>query len=369
MKSKAKITYSKSGVNYDSLDYLKRLAQQKSKQTSKYLRNSKSTAIEESRGESAFVWDEGDCYRAFVIESLGTKSLVADEMRIVTGKTYYSSIAQDTVAAIINDLVSVGAKPQVLNAYFAAGDSEFWDDEKRTTDLVEGFAKACDLAQVTWGGGETPGLKKVVEKNAIDLAGSAVGIIKPKKRLILGDKLKAGDYIVLIESSGIHANGISLTRTIAKKLPEGFATKMPNGEMFGEALLTPTFIYSKLIQSLLDANIDLHYTVNITGHGWRKLMRAKGDLTYIIEKVLEPQEIFLFIQKHSGFSDEEMYATFNMGVGYAIFVSETSAQKVVDIATQNNFKAWNSGIVKKGPKQVLIKPKNIVYKAETLGVR
>src|SRR5205823_5285359 len=112
-------------------------------------------------------------------------------------------------AMVINDLVVVGAKPLVLNAYFGLGNSDWLMDQGRGENLIKGFANACDLSGVVWGGGETPSLTGIVAENAIDLAGSAVGIINPKERLILGDKIESGDAIIFIESNGMHANGIS----------------------------------------------------------------------------------------------------------------------------------------------------------------
>ncbi len=372
-----KLDYSKSGVNYSSLDYLKRVAQKAAKETSTNLTDQGFSEIEESRGESAFVWEEEDGFRAFVMEALGTKNLIADEMYKKslpsndgknTGKTYYDLIAKDTVACVIDDLIVVGAKPLVISTYFGAGNSDWWRDEKRTKNLVEGFKNACNEAGVTWGGGETPGMKGVINPETVVLAAAAVGIIKPKERLVLGDKLTDGDAIILIESSGIHTNGLSLARAITDKLPERYQTKI-NGTTFGEALLIPSHIYAKFVQDLFEQNIEIHYMVHITGHGWRKLMRANKDYTYEIENIPTPQPLFDFIQKNSEFSDEEMYATFNMGAGFAVYVPNEIADKVIEIASLNNFKAWRGGVVKSGPKQVIIKSKNITYGAESLEVR
>lgn len=353
------LTYRSSGVSYDVLDAFKRLAQKEAEKTGK----------SKSRGESAFVWEERDCFRAFVIEGLGTKNLVADEMRKVTGKTYYGAIAQDTVAMIINDLIVVGAAPQVISAYFAVGSSDWFVDTKRAQDLARGWARACKLAGAVWGGGETPTLTNIVAKDAIDLAGSAIGIIKPKSRLMLGNKLTAGDAIVMVESSGIHANGLTLARALAKRLPKAYATKLPNGATYGESLLRPTHIYSALIGALLDAKIDIYYMVNITGHGWRKLMRATRPFTYWIDRIPKPPAIFSFIQKHARLSDREMYATFNMGAGFALFMPEKDANRVIRIAEINHLKAWRAGTLIRGPRRVVIEPLGITYEESTLKVR
>lgn len=366
---KQKLTYSKSGVNYEALDPIKKLAQVSAKKTSIHLAKNKMEEVSDSRGESAFVWSQGNILMASVIEGLGTKNLVADGMRKITGKTYYETIGHDTVATIINDLITVGAKPLVIHAYWATGNESFLNDRKKMIDFIKGWKKACDLSEVTWGGGETPSLKGIIEENAIDLGGSAVGIISSKKRLISDSKLKSGDRIILLKSNGVNANGISLTRAIAKKLPKGYATKLPSGKMYGESLLVKTNIYAKLIQDLLDANIDIHYISNITGHGLRKIMRARKSFTYVIEKIFNPQEIFLFIQKQANLTDYQMYETYNMGQDYAIFIDKKDAAKTQEIIKKNKFKSLDAGYVERGEKQAIIKPKKLIYKGNTLDLR
>lgn len=363
------ITYSSTGVKYDSVDPIKKLAQQKAKETSQNLDKFNMQEVSESRGESAFVWEEENCYKAFVIEGLGTKNLVADEVRKIDGKTHYDTIAQDTVAMIVNDLIVVGARPMVINAYFATGSSEWFEDELRIKDLVDGWANACQLSGAVWGGGETPPLKDIINPETIDLSGSAVGIISPKARLTLGSKIQSGDSIILVESNGIHANGLTLIRKIASQLPEGYSSKLSDGTFFGETLLKPTHIYVKLVNDLFEAGIDIHYMINITGHGWRKLMRANRTLSYIINEIPPVTPLFEFIQQASNNSDEEMYATFNMGAGFAIIVPPSEADKAQAIISKHNLKSWNAGMVEEGPKQVVIKPKNIVFKSETLDLR
>lgn len=369
MADEIAIKYSSTGVNYKVIDPVKKLAQEKAKETSSNLSAFNAKEISQSRGESAYVWEESDSYRAFVVEGLGTKNLVADATSKITGKSYYQDIAQDTVAMITNDIIVVGAKPMVVNAYFGTGGSEWFENNQRSEDLVIGFANACNLAGATWGGGETPALKGIINPETVDLGGACVGIINPKERLTLGDKITAGDSILLIESSGIHANGISLTRALAEKLPEGYATKLPNGEMFGEAILKPTHIYAKLVESLFNAVIEIHYMVNITGHGFRKIMRATQEFTYTLDNLPTPQPVFEFIQRESGNHDSEMYGNFNMGAGFAIILPEEYIEKAQTIAKENGFESWNAGIVENGPKQVIIKPKNITFSSDTLDLR
>ena len=365
---KKKISYQSAGVNYTSLDAVKRFAQSEGLKTKTHLPPS-FKEVSASRGESAYVLETSDSYLAFVQEGLGTKNLVADEMRKITSKTYYEAIAQDTVAMIINDLITVGARPISLMAYWAVGESIWFEDKKRSEDLVRGWKKACERAGVVWGGGETPALKNIVMPETIDLAGSAFGIIKPKNRLVTGGQLGHGDVIILLESSGIHANGLTLVRTISDQLSKSYATKLSNGNTFGEEILKPTSIYSTLVNEILDSHIPIHYMANITGHGWRKLMRAEQSFRYVIDNVPPISPLFQFIQQQAGLPDFEMYATFNMGAGFALYVHPKDAQKVISLAKKQNIKAWIGGSVEKGEKQVIIKPLGITYTSKDLNIR
>lgn len=367
--SEPTVTYAQTGVDYSAMDPIKVLAQKAAATTAPNLVTFGASEVSASRGESAYVWDEGDSYRALVVEGLGTKNLVADSMRGITGKTYYDALAQDTVAMIVNDLVVVGALPQVVNAYFALGDGAWMNDRERAEDLVRGWASACNIIGAAWGGGETPALKGIIHPDTIDLGGSAVGIINPRERLVLGDKLTVGDHIILIESSGIHANGISFVRHLYEKNPNLYADKLPDGRLFGESILTPTHLYVPLVRDILEANVAPHYIVNVTGHGWRKLMRATADFSYEITDVLEPQPEFTRIQQESGVDDAEMYGSFNMGVGFAIFVSPVDTSAVLKAAQKNRLKAIVGGEVHAGDKQVVIRPKNLTFRGDTLEVR
>lgn len=366
---KKKITYSQVGDNYATKDPINKLSQTAARDTGKNLRKYGFEEISDTRGESAFVWKQGNIYMASVLECLGTKNLVADAMREVTGKTYYDVIAHDTVATFINDLSTVGAKPLTVHAYWAIEDNTWLQDRQRMTDFIIGWRDACNLAGATWGGGETPTLKGIVTPGTADLAGSAVGIIPSKKRLITDTKLKAGDRIILLKSNGMNANGVSLARAIAKKIPQGYATKLANGKMYGEEILKKSNIYAALIQELLDQGINIHYITNITGHGLRKIMRARQQLTYVLEKIFEPQELFLFIKKHANLTDRDMYETYNMGMDYALFVAKKDVKKTLEICKRHRYQALDAGYVDKGDRRVVIKQKSIVYTSESLDLR
>ena len=366
---KGTLSYKKSGVDYDLLDPVKKLAQFEGLKTGNNLKNTAFSEVEDSRGESAYIIEMSDCYLAFVVEGLGSKNLIADEMSKITGKTYYDTIGFDTVISIVMDLSTVGAKPLSVLSYWALGDSKWLKDKKRVTSFILGWKKACNEVGISWGGGETPVLKDIIYPDRIDLAGAAIGIIKPKNRLILGNKLKRGDVIILFESSGIHVNGLTLARKLVEKLPNGFSTKLPSGNLYGEALMIPTKSYTILVEDLLSEEVEIHYMVNITGHGWRKLMRPKKPFSYVLEKVPPVSELFKFIQKYSDLSDKEMYGTFNMGAGFAAYVNPKDSDKVLKISQKHNIKAWVAGRVEKGQKKVVIQPLNILFQEKDLQIR
>ncbi|MBI2338498.1 phosphoribosylformylglycinamidine cyclo-ligase, partial [Candidatus Daviesbacteria bacterium] len=198
-----------------------------------------------------------------------------------------------------------------------------------------------------------------------------------KNKLIQAKNLQKGDRIIFLKSNGINANGVSLARAVAKKLPEGYAAKLPDGLMYGEALLTKTNIYTKLIQDLQDKEINIHYISNITGHGLRKVMRAPQDFIYIVEKVFPVPELFSFIQQQANLTDEEMYGTYNMGQDYAIFLPIEDVKKAQEIIKENGFESLDAGFVEDGKRQVIIELKNtspehsrrITFGGETLDLR
>src|SRR5574343_1155369 len=175
MTSNSPLTYDQAGVNYDLIDPLKVTAQRAAAATAAHLAGHGFAEVKASRGESAYVVDVGPFYIASIVECLGTKTLVADEMRQLTGKNYYDGIAQDTIAMAVNDLITVGATPLVVQAYWAAGGSDWFGDKVRANALVAGWKKACDTCQVAWGGGETPALAGIVEAGPIHPPASCTG--------------------------------------------------------------------------------------------------------------------------------------------------------------------------------------------------
>jgi phosphoribosylformylglycinamidine cyclo-ligase len=365
----ATLSYEQAGVNYDLIDPLKVAAQRAAASTATQLAAHGFSEVTASRGESAYVVDVGPFYLASIVECLGSKALVADEMRQLTGKSYYDSIAQDTIAMAVNDLITVGATPLVVQAYWAAGGSDWFGDAQRAQALVDGWKRACEVCGVAWGGGETPALAGIVEAGRIDLAASCTGIINPKPRLSVGDRLAPGDAIVLLASSGIHANGLSLARKLVERLPQGYLTPVLPGLSYGDALLAPTVLYSPVTEALYKAGITPHYCANITGHGWRKLLRHPGQFTYRVHSVPEVTPVLKFIQQHAHQDDREAYSTLNMGAGFALFVRAEDAQRTVEVAQAQGVAAMIAGRVEQGPKQLVIEPLSITFGTEDLQLR
>ena len=363
------LTYDQAGVDYGTIDPLKIAAQRAAAATSPHLAAHGFREVAASRGESAYVVDVGPFYLASIVECLGSKALVADEMQRLTGRSHYAAIAQDTIAMAVNDLITVGATPLVVQAYWAAGGSDWFGDRERAQALVEGWKRACDACGVSWGGGETPALAGIVEANRIDLAASCTGIVQPKSRLSLGDRLGPGDAIVLLDSSGIHANGLSLARKLVERLPHGYLTEVLPGLCYGEALLCPTTLYSPVTEALARQGIVPRYCANITGHGWRKLLRHPAPLTYRVDRLPPVPAVLEFIQRHAALDDREAYGTFNMGAGFALFVGSDEASRVVEIATACGVGACIAGRVEPGPKRLLIEPLSIGFEAADLHLR
>ncbi len=366
------ISYASAGVDYDVIDPLKIAAQRSAAATAVHLDAHGFSEVGASRGESAYVVDVGPFYLASIVECLGTKALVADAVAQTTGESAYAAIAQDTIAMAVNDLITVGATPLVVQAYWGAGGSSWFADTERAAALVEGWRHACDICKVAWGGGEPPALAGIVESGRIDLAASCTGIVSPKERLSLGEHLAPGDAIVLLGSSGIHANGLSLARLLAERLPQGYHTPMPASAVpmtYGEALLAPTVLYSPVTEALFAAGICPHYAANITGHGWRKLMRHPRSLTYRLHSLPEVPAVLRFIQAEAGLSDRDAYGTLNMGAGFALFVAAGDAERAVSVARKAGVEAWVAGVVEDGPKRVVIEPLGIEFAGEELTVR
>ncbi|OPZ23963.1 MAG: Phosphoribosylformylglycinamidine cyclo-ligase [Lentisphaerae bacterium ADurb.BinA184] len=367
----ARLTYRAAGVDYDVLDGFKRMCQKAAAATSGHLRRHGMAEPAAIRGESAYVMETDDGYLAHVEEALGTKILVADAMYRLTGTADgYRAVAIDDVATIANDLCACGALPVCIAMYAAVGDNDYFADSARGQALADGFAEGCRLSGAAWSGGETQTLKGMVVPGACILGGSALGRIAPKSNRIAGN-VQDGDAIILLASSGVQTNGLTLCRALADRMPEGYLTRLGDGRSYGEALLDASVIYVSFVAACQEAGIPLHYAAHMTGHGWRKLMRLDEPFVYRIERVPPPQPVFALIQAAAQLDTKEMYATFNMGVGFAVFVAPDDAGRALDCAHQAGYQALHGGWVRRegGRKAVEIAPLGIEYGGDTLHIR
>ena len=366
------LSYESSGVRYDQLDAFKRACQQAARTTAGVLPDHGYAEPASTRGESSYLIEAADHYLAHVEEGLGTKNLVADAVYAATGRCYYREIAIDTVATIVNDLITCGALPISVAMHAAVGDSGWFGDAKRTAALVAGFAEGCRTAGAVWGGGETPTLGGVVEPEAIVLAGSAIGKISPKNLRITGD-VRDGDAIIFFASSGVQTNGLTLCRRVAAQLPQGYETPIGFGDprTFGAALLAPSVIYVAFVRECQRRGLKLNYVAHVTGHGWRKLMRLDEPFVYEITAPRPPPALFQFLEKAGPINRREMYATFNQGIGFAAYVAPEFAAATLAVAQSTGYDAWLAGHVKKsGTRKAVVVPSlDLTFEGDTLQVR
>jgi phosphoribosylformylglycinamidine cyclo-ligase len=358
--------YRAAGVDYETLDAGKRLAIAGALSTSALLEGRGGHALDASRGEPAFVFELDGRTLAFVVEGLGTKSVIARQVLEGQGINRFGDVAYDTVAAILNDLCCVGALPLVVNAYFATGASEWYREGERGAALIEGWRRACVDAGCTWGGGESPTLPGMLDEREIELAGAAVGAVPTGRRALLGEELEPGDEIVLVASSGLHANGASLARLLAGRLPEGYATELADGATLGEALLEPSVMYVGLVAALLEQELPLRYISHITGHGLLKLMRPPRPLTYRIERLPQVPAVLSFLVEQARLDAHAAYSTFNMGSGYALYCAPGVGERIAAVAEGLGLSALVAGRVEGGPRQVILEPVGVHFAGEEL---
>jgi phosphoribosylformylglycinamidine cyclo-ligase len=175
-------------------------------------------------------------------------------------------------------------------------------------------------------GGETASLPEIIR--GFDLAGTAIGIVD-KDKVVTGEKIQKGDVLVGVPGSGLHSNGYTLARRIIAESKYTYFDQMPGGKnTIGEELLTPTRIYPEIVK--LVGECDVHGLAHITGSGLLKLRRI-SSLGFEITDPLEPQPIFRFLQEQGNVDDDEMYRTFNMGMGFVVVVAEDEAAKACRI--------------------------------------
>ncbi len=166
---------------------------------------------------------------------------------------------------------------------------------------------------------------------------------------------------MLVSSSGLHANGASLARLLAARLPEGYATALASGVTLGEALLEPSVMYVPLVAELLRAGLPVTYMSHVTGHGLLKLMRPSKALTYRIDRLPEVPEVLSFLVAQAGLDPHAAYSTFNMGSGYAVYCAAGAAAAILQIAEGLGLSALIAGRVEEGQRQVILEPVDVRF--------
>ncbi len=263
--------------------------------------------------------DLGDVALTLATDGVGTKLLVADEMR------KWDTIGIDCIAMNVNDTICVGAEPIAFVDYIAIDEP----DEKRTAEIGKGLEVGARLSNMTIVGGEIAVLPELVK--GFDLAGTCLGVVD-KDRVVTGQRVRPGDAIIALPSSGIHSNGLTLARKIVERSGAGYRKKVKGlPRPMGMELLEPTTIYVKQVLGILNRH-EVHGMANITGGGLRNLLRLKKGVGFEIEDPVRPNAVFSVLQELGGVSDKEMYQTFNMGMGYSMVVPGGEADACVRIA-------------------------------------
>ncbi|MFJ8870588.1 AIR synthase-related protein [Streptomyces sp. NPDC102473] len=360
--------YERSGVDYSVLDGVKRAAVARAAATTPLLAASGAREVEGSRGATAYVVEVGGLTLAMVTEGLGTKSIITEAYLEQSGESRFADIAVDAVAAIVNDVISVGANPMVITAYFATGDAAWYTDERKSLELLAGWQRACEESGAAWGGGESPALPGMLSGAGIELGGSAVAVVPAGRRPVFGGDVRPGDRIVVLPSSGLHTNGASLARRIVSGLPSGLLTPLPSGRNLGAALLDPSVLYPGFVRALLESPVEPHFLNPITGHGLLKMMRPAADVRYVLDTLPDVPEVLDFLVAESRLSPAEAYSTLNMGFGYVAVVTEADADQTVDIARKTGHQAFVAGEVVAGAKSVLLPSLGVEYRGEELQI-
>ena len=279
---------------------------------------------------------------------------VGTKLKIAFMLDKHDTIGQDAVAMCVNDILVQGAEPLFFLDYLAVGKLE----PKKVADIVKGVANACKESGCALIGGETAEMAGFYADGEYDIAGFAVGAVE-KSKLITADRVREGDILIGLPSSGLHSNGFSLVRKIV------FERQKMNGSEYideldktiGEELLTPTRLYPKTCLPLIE-KFNLHGMVHITGGGfWENIPRAlPDDLGVEIDgNVWTIPPIFKLIQSWGNVEWHEMFRTFNCGIGMVLIVGADEVEEVCKHLNENGEQFYNIGRVVKSNHDVKIK--------------
>ena len=324
------ISYEKAGVNLEAgYEVVRRIKQHVA-----------STARSGSMGNI------GSFGGMFDLSSLGVKDPilvsgtdgVGTKLKIAFAMDKHDTIGIDAVAMCVNDVLAQGAEPLIFLDYVAIGHNI----PEKVEAIVAGVAEGCRQAGCALVGGETAEMPGMYSDGEYDIAGYTTGVVE-KSRLIDGSKVKTGDVLVGIASTGVHSNGFSLVRKIVADagLPLDLKVEEFGGRTLGETLLTPTRIYVKQVLDVI-RNCDVHGVAHITGGGFDENIPRilhKGHGIEIEEGSWEILPVFRMLEKWGGVPHREMFNIFNMGIGMVLAVDESEAQKAIDILASHGEKA------------------------------
>lgn len=267
-------------------------------------------------------------------DGVGTKLMLAQAL------DNHKTIGIDLVAMCVNDMLCVGAKPLFFLDYYATG--KF--NPKQSKEVLEGIVEGCVQSGIPLLGGETAEMPDMYPEGKYDLAGFSIGMVQSKD-ILPKNNLSEGDAIIGVASSGFHSNGYSLVRKMIKSDEKDLMQKV----------LTPTTIYTKYFDQIQNS-FSIKGIANITGGGMWNIPRISDQFDYILDALPDyseiPEEIEI-VCKRTNASKEELYKTFNMGIGLAIIIPQS---EVAEFLSESNkhFKTWKIGSVKKGSGQVIL---------------
>ena len=265
----------------------------------------------------------------------------------------HDTVGIDCVAMCVNDIICCGAKPLIFLDYIACGKNY----PEKIAEIVSGVAEGCVRAGAALVGGETAEMPGFYPEDEYDLAGFSVGVVD-KSMLIDNSKMKEGDVIIALPSSGVHSNGFSLVRKVFDVENADISTPIDelDGKSLGETLLTPTKIYVKPVLSLLQ-NVNVKGISHITGGGfYENIPRSIPDglCAKIHKDKVRVLPIFKLIAEKGGISERDMFNTFNMGVGMSVVVSEEEAEKALEILKENGEEAYVIGQIIKDEEKIIL---------------
>ncbi|MBW9222821.1 phosphoribosylformylglycinamidine cyclo-ligase [Methanothermococcus sp. SCGC AD-155-K20] len=287
---------------------------------------------EELKGHYAGAIEFGDYYLVLCTDGVGSKMIIAE----MANK--FDTVPIDMIGMNVNDAICIGAEPVALVDYMAVEDI----NEDIAREIGKGLNEGLKEANISLIGGETATLPDIVK--GIDIAGTVLAIVK-KDKIITGENIKEGDLIIGLRSSGIHSNGLSLARKVFFEIGNmNIHSKLSYGKTIGEELLIPTRIYVKPVLGMV-RKLNIKGLAHITGGGFRKLKRLNKDVVYLIDNLPEIPPIFQEIQRIGNVPDEEMFRTFNMGIGFCVIVDKKDSERAIEIANNYNIPAYIIGKV------------------------